>query len=145
MVIRSKQESAAPELRRVLTFWPLVLYGLGVIVGAGIYVALGTVIARAGAAAPFSFIVAGAAAALTGLSYAKLASRFPDAAGSAAYVEFGFESRRIGAITGLAVTSAVAVATASIARGAIYYLRELARFPDAVLTTSLIVALTAVA
>ena len=145
MVIRSKQESAAPELRRVLTFWPLVLYGLGVIVGAGIYVALGTVIARAGAAAPFSFIVAGAAAALTGLSCAELASRFPDAAGSAAYVEFGFESRRIGAITGLAVTSAVAVATASIARGAIYYLRELAPLPDAVLTTGLIVALTAVA
>ena len=30
-----------PQLRRVLTFWPLLLYGLGVIVGAGIYVAMG--------------------------------------------------------------------------------------------------------
>jgi amino acid transporter len=145
MEIRSKQGSDAPELRRVLTFWPLVLYGLGVIVGAGIYVALGTVIARAGAAAPLSFIIAGVAAALTGLCYAELASRFPDAAGSSAYVECGFESRRIGAIAGLAVTLAVAVATASIARGAIYYLRELVPFPDTILTTGLIVAFTAVA
>jgi len=30
-----------PRLRRVLTFWPLLFYGLGVIVGAGIYVAIG--------------------------------------------------------------------------------------------------------
>ena len=41
-----------PSLRRILTFWPLLFYGLGVIVGAGIYVAIGTVIARAGDTAP---------------------------------------------------------------------------------------------
>ena len=43
-------EDGAPSgagLRRVLTFWPLVLYGMGVIVGAGIYVALAAVMARA--------------------------------------------------------------------------------------------------
>lgn len=39
-------------LRRSLTVGPLLLYGLAVIVGAGICVAIATVIGRAGAAAP---------------------------------------------------------------------------------------------
>ncbi len=141
----STQGSATPQLRRVLTFWPLLLYGLGVIVGAGIYVALGAVIERAGTAAPLSFVIAGIAAALTGLCYAELACRFPDAAGAAAYVEIGFGSRRIGTLTGLAMTLAVAVATASIARGAIFYLRELLPLPDTALTIGLVVAFTAMA
>lgn len=133
------------QLRRVLTFWPLVFYGLGVIVGAGIYVALGAVLARAGSAAPFSFMIAGIAAALTGLCYAELAGRFPEAAGAAAYVQIGFGSRRLGMLTGVVVTVAVAIATASIARGAIYYLREFLPLPDAVLTVSLVAGFTAMA
>jgi basic amino acid/polyamine antiporter, APA family len=56
-----------PALRRVLTFWPLLFYALGVIVGAGIYVAIGTVVGRAGSSAPLSFLLAGLAAGLTGL------------------------------------------------------------------------------
>ena len=69
-----------PGLRRILTFWPLLFYGLGVIVGAGIYVAIGTVIARAGDTAPVAFLLAGITAGMTGLCYAELASRFPEAA-----------------------------------------------------------------
>ena len=64
-----------PALARVLGFWTLTFYGVSVIIGAGVYVALGEVIARAGSAAPLSFLLAGAAAALTGLCYADLASR----------------------------------------------------------------------
>src|SRR5690242_20085751 len=87
--------SATPALRRVLTFWPLVLYGLGVIVGAGIYVAIGAVIQRAGNSAPFSFLLAGIAAGLTGLCYAELASRVPEASGSVGFIREGFGSRRL--------------------------------------------------
>jgi amino acid transporter len=51
---------AAPLLRRVLGTTPLlVFYGLGVIIGAGIYVLVGSVVGAAGAAAPWSFILAG--------------------------------------------------------------------------------------
>jgi amino acid transporter len=121
------------------------LYGLGVIVGAGIYVALGEVIARAGPAAPFSFVLAGISAALTGLCYAELASRFPESAGAAAYVEIGFESRLMGAMAGTAVTVTVAITTASIARGSVVYLRELWPIPDAILIIGVIAAFTALA
>ena len=78
------------SLQRTLTLGPLILYGMGVIVGAGIYVALGAVMQRAGAAAPISFLLAGASAAVTGLCYAELAARFPEAAGAAAFVRHGF-------------------------------------------------------
>ena len=82
--------TGGPQLRRSLTLGPLILYGVGVIVGAGIYVAIGAVIERAGGAAPLSFLLAGLVAAASGLCYAELAGRFPEAAGAAAYVRHGF-------------------------------------------------------
>lgn len=113
------------QLRRVLTFWPLLFYGLGVIIGAGIYVALGEVIVRAGSAAPLSFLIAGICAGLTGLCYAELAARYPEAAGAAAYVQKAFSSRAMGLAVGLATTLAAAVSAAAIAHGAVSYVDEL--------------------
>ena len=124
---------APPGLRRVLTFWPLVFYGLGVIVGAGIYVATGTVIARAGAAAPFAFLLAGIAAGLTGLSYAELAGRFPEASGSVAYVRQGLGSKRLAQVAGALLTAAVAISSASIALGAVQYMQVLLPLPTPLL------------
>ncbi|HEX3991800.1 MAG TPA: amino acid permease [Acetobacteraceae bacterium] len=116
-------------LRRVLTLWPLIFYGLGVIVGAGIYVAIGAVILRAGETAPLSFVLAGVTAGLTGLCYAELAGRFPEASGGVAYVRHGFGSDRLAQVTGLALTLAVAVSAASIASGTIQYLTNLLKLP----------------
>jgi hypothetical protein len=56
---RLEPASACVSLRRSLTLWPLLFYGLAVIVGAGIYVAIASVIDRAGEAAPLSFLLAG--------------------------------------------------------------------------------------
>lgn len=134
-----------PALRRVLSLWQLLFYGLGVIVGAGIYVAIGAVIERAGTAAPISFLLAGSAAALTGLCYAELATRFPEASGAVAYVRHGFGSDRLALLTGLAVTVAVAVAAASIARGAAHYLTVLVPAAAPLLISALVVGFTAVA
>lgn len=134
-----------PHLRRVLTFWPLLFYGLGVIVGAGIYVAIGTVINRAGDAAPLSFLLAGITAALTGLCYAELAGRFPEASGSVVYVKHGFGSELLARLTGLVVTATVAVSAASIARGAVTYLSVLVPVSPGLLVVVLIVACTSVA
>jgi amino acid transporter len=129
-------------LRRVLTFWPLLFYGLGVIVGAGIYVATGTVIQRAGQAAPFSFLLAGVAAGLTGLCYAELGARFPEAAGGASYVRHGFGSNWLTLITAAATTLAVAVSAASIAHGTIQYLGQVLPLPPQMLLAVLIVGFT---
>ena len=134
-----------PTLRRVLTLWPLIFYGLGIIVGAGIYVAIGAVMARAGDSAPVSFLLAGVAAALTGLCYAELGSRFPEASGGVSYVRHGFGSDRLANATGIAITVAVAVAAASIARGTAHYLGVLVPLPEPVLIAGVIVLFTGVA
>jgi amino acid transporter len=129
----------------VLTLLPLIFYGLGVIVGAGIYVAIGEVISRAGEAAPLSFLLAGVSAALTGLCYAELASRFPEASGGVAYVRHGFGSNRLALATGLAVAAAVAVSAASIASGTIQYLEILLPIPVPLLFVLLIGGFTGIA
>jgi APA family basic amino acid/polyamine antiporter len=133
------------HLRRVLTLGPLTLYGLGVIIGAGVYVATGTVIHRAGDAAPLAFLLAGIAAALTGLCYAEMAVRFPEASGSVAFVRHGFGSPRLAQITGAILTVTVVLATASIARGAVHYLLVLLPVPAPILMLALIAGFTAIA
>ncbi len=141
----NKMAPSAPILRRVLSLWQLIFYGLGVIVGAGIYVAIGAVIERAGTAAPLSFLLAGSAAAMTGLCYAELASRFPDASGAVSYVRHGFGSDRLAVLTGAAVTLAVTIAAASIARGAVNYLAVLVTAPAPLLIIALVGGFTAIA
>jgi APA family basic amino acid/polyamine antiporter len=79
-------------LRRVLGPLDLMLVGVGVIVGGGIFVVIGTAAALyAGPAIVLSFLLAGLACALTGLCYAELAAMMP-VSGSAytyAYAAFG--------------------------------------------------------
>ena len=142
-----EDELAPPQvaLRRSLTVGSLLFYGLAIIVGAGIYVAIGSVIERAGAAAPLSFLLAGAAATMTGLCYAELASRFPEAAGAAAYVKQGFGSDRAAQLTGVALTLAVAIAAASIASGAVHYLSLLIGLPPTALIVLLVATFTLLA
>jgi len=134
-----------PALRRVLGTPLLIFYGLGVIIGAGIYVLVGTVIGAAGTAAPWAFVLAGALAGLTGLSYAELAVRFPEAAGAAAYVKEAFGSDRLSQLTGLAVAAVVVVSTASIARGSIGYVQVFLPLPGAAIAGGVVLLFTAVA
>jgi APA family basic amino acid/polyamine antiporter len=145
MTIEIDHTTTRVALRRSLTFWPLLLYGLAVIVGAGIFVAIALVIGRVGPAAPVSFLLAGITAGLTGLCYAELSSRFPEAAGAAAFVKEGFNSDRAAQITGVALTLAVAVAAASIASGAVHYLSVFIDLPPAVLIALLVGAFTLLA
>ena len=66
-------EGSKPELKRTLGLMQVVLYGAGLILGAGIYVIIGDVSAISGNAIWISFILAAIIASFTGLSYAELA------------------------------------------------------------------------
>jgi len=73
-------------LRRTLGPLHLVLFGIGCILGAGIYVLPGTAAANfAGPAVMVSFVIAGTACALTALCYAELASTMPVSGSSYSY------------------------------------------------------------
>jgi APA family basic amino acid/polyamine antiporter len=91
------------------------MYGIGLILGAGIYVLIGDVAAIAGNAIWISFLLAATMASLTGLSYAELSSIFPKSAAEYVYVKEALRSNFLALFVGcltifVAVTSAAAVA-----------------------------------
>jgi len=63
-----------------VSLWLLCFYGLGNILGAGIYVLIGKVDRNAGYFTLLSFFIAGLVASFTAFSHAELSSRFPVAA-----------------------------------------------------------------
>jgi basic amino acid/polyamine antiporter, APA family len=76
---------SGPALRRVLGLAEVTAGGVGIIIGAGIYVLLGAATALAGPVVWLAFLLAAVLSVLTGLSYAELASMFPSAAGEYEY------------------------------------------------------------
>jgi amino acid transporter len=79
------KSGSEPTLHRSIGPTQMALYGLGSMLGAGIYGLIGKAAGEVGNAVWLAFIVALIAALLTALSYASLGSRYPRAAG-AAYV-----------------------------------------------------------
>ena len=82
--IGNRSESAT-SLHRVLGLVEVTAGGVGIIIGAGIYVLLGEATAHAGPLVWVAFLMAAVLSALTGLSYAELSSMFPSAAGEYEY------------------------------------------------------------
>ena len=118
-------------LLRVLGLPLLILYGVGVTVGAGIFVMIGTVVGLAGPRAPLSFVIAAAIASVTAVSYATLSLGFPRAAGASLYVKAAF-GRAAGLPVGLGVALTGIVSSATIMLGFTGYLTELVEVPQPV-------------
>lgn len=141
--------SSAPEehdhLARTLGVGALVLYGLGTIIGAGIYVLVGEVAGAAGIATPIAFVLAAVLAGLTGLSYAELVARHPAAEGSVAFVHEAFRSPFLSGLTGVAFAAIGIVAAASIALGGAGYLARWVPVPAPILAGLVVAAFTVVA
>jgi amino acid transporter len=132
-------------LRRRLGLALLTLYGIGITIGAGIYVLIGAVAGHAGRFAPWSFVLAAAAMALTVGSYAELATRFPVSAGEAAYVHAAFRSRLVSTGTGLITILIGIVSSATVALGAAGYIGQLVALPQSLIVVLVLLALGAVA
>jgi amino acid transporter len=81
----------------------LALYGLGSMLGAGIYGLIGKAAGEVGNAVWLAFVVALVAALLTALSYASLGSRHPRAAGAAYVTERAFGLPLLSFVVGLAL------------------------------------------
>lgn len=70
---------------RSIGLFQLTMLGIGATVGVGIFVIMGEAVPKAGPAVTISFLLAGAAAALTALCYAELASLMPGSGSSYSY------------------------------------------------------------
>lgn len=135
----------ADTLERRLGLGLLTAYGVGVMVGAGIYVLVGTVVGHAGIWAPMAFVLAGVVALFSALSYAEFATRLPEAAGQAAYIERGFSSRDLGVLAGLAIALTGVISAAAVLRGGVGYLTTFLDLPELWLIAGIGAALTVVA
>ena len=107
----------APGLNRSLGLSRLVLYGAGTILGAGIYVLVGEVVASSGLLSPLAFIGAALIVAFSAYSFARLASRFPVSAGESAYVQAAFGRPWLATAVGFAIIFVGVTSSATIARG----------------------------
>lgn len=131
----------AVKLRRVLSTPLLVLYGLGVTIGAGIYVLIGAAAGRAGIYAPSAFVLAAIAMVFSACSFAELAGRYPVSAGEAAYVRNGLKSPTLGLVVGLMVVLSALVSSAAITIGGVGYIQALVDLPESVLIVIVLVFL----
>ena len=133
--------STNPELKRSISLSLLTLYGLGNILGAGIYVLIGKVVASAGIFTPWSFLIASLIAGLTAFTYAELSSRYPLSAGEAVYLQAGFEIKLLSAGVGILIILAGIVSAAAIARGFVGYFQQFWSLPAPAVITLLVIAL----
>ncbi len=141
----AERELAHGELRRTLTLPLVVLYGLGVTIGAGIYVLIGATAARAGMYAPVSFIMASVIMAFSACSFAELTGRLPVSAGEAAYVRSGFKSDLLAVFVGLLVVSAGSISASAICIGSAGYIRYFLDLPETFIVVAVILLMGAIA
>ena len=90
--------------------------GIGIILGAGIYVLVGEAAGEAGNAVWLAFVVGAIVAAPTGLAFAELAAMFPEAGASASYAREALGTR-FGFITGWLDLAVSIVGAAAVAIG----------------------------
>ena len=128
----SHSTSTTTGLRRSLSLPLITFYGLGNILGAGIYVLIGKVAGHAGLFAPLSFVLASLLAGLTAFSYAELSARFPLSAGEAVYVQKGLGVRWLAAVVGLLIIFSGCVSAATILRGFVGYQQVFVPAPEVI-------------
>lgn len=103
------------KLKKELTLLELVLMGIGIIVGAGIYVLIGIGASLAGNALWISFLLASIVSIFTGLSYAKLSFLFPKSSAEYIYIKNAFnEIFALAAVLLIILSSIVGASVVSI-------------------------------
>ena len=137
-----------PRLRRALGPLELTASGVGIIIGAGIYVLLGAATAEAGTMVWASFALASVLCGLTGLSYAELTSMYPAASAEYEYTRHVFPAG-FAFLVGWTMAAGLMVAAAAIAVGFAHYLRHFVDVPIAptaiaLLTAEVLFALTGI-
>ncbi|WP_407344459.1 amino acid permease [Pengzhenrongella phosphoraccumulans] len=130
-VEQSIRETDEPghQLKRNLKTWDLIVFGVGVIVGTGIFVLTGQQAAlNAGPAVILSFLLAGITCAFAALCYAELAATVP-VAGSAYTFAYATLGEVVAWIIGWDLLLELMLGAAVVARGWSAYLQSLLGLP----------------
>ncbi|HDH91533.1 MAG TPA: amino acid permease [Candidatus Aenigmarchaeota archaeon] len=117
------------RLRRELGLFETTAYGVGLILGAGIYVIIGEAAGLAGNALWLSFVFGAIIASLTGLSFAELGSMFPKESSVYYYTKQAFRSKFFSFLVGWIFICTAIVASATVILGFSSYLYALTGIP----------------
>ena len=136
------KNSASGELKRSIGTVALIAYGIGDILGAGIYALVGKVAGIMGPASWLSFIAAFIVASLTGLAYAELGSRMPRSGGAAVFTLEAFRKPALSYLIGFLVLLSGVVSMATVSHGFSGYLQALfPKIPTLVIIFSFFIVL----
>lgn len=129
-------------LKREIGLFESSVYGIGIILGAGIYALIGKAAGEAGNALWLSFLIAAVIASLTGLSYAELSSRFPKAAAEMVYARKAFKNNIIAFLIGYLTIVTGIIAVATVALGFAGYFTAIFNMPIILVAMVLIIVLS---
>ncbi len=113
-------------------------FGVGIILGAGIYALIGPAAEMAGNALWMSFVLGAIISSFTGLSYAELSTMFPEAAAEYVYAKKAFGKELWAFLLGWLIIFAGAVSVSTVAIGFSGYLRSFIDMPTSVTALLLI-------
>jgi amino acid transporter len=133
------------QLKRSITARQLYFYVVGDVLGSGIYVLVGLVAAAVGGAFWMAFLVGVAIATVTGLAYAELVTKYPQAAGASLYINKAFRSPVLTFFITICMLSANMAAVGSLAAGFVRYFSGLIGLPEDAIWASTFIALGFVA
>ena len=120
-----EETKKTPKLKRRISLFALTVYGVGNILGAGIYGLIGSVVGITGNLSWLAFLLASITGALTGLSYAELSAMYPKSAAEFVYTEKAFKKRILSFVLGWVIifSGILSAATVSLVFGG--YLSDL--------------------
>lgn len=141
---RDSQAGGSSRLRRELGLPQLTVSGVGIIVGAGVYVLIAPATEEAGGLVWLAFLLGALLGGLTGLSYCELAAMFPSAAGEYTYTRQAFPEW-FAFVVGWMMVAALAIAAPAVALGFGEYARRFVDVDARLLGAGLLVVDTLVA
>jgi len=140
-VILLEEVRERPELKRRVSLFGVTVYGVGNVLGAGIYALIGEVVGYTGNFSWVVFIIASIIGALTGLSYAELSAMFPKSAAEFVYTEEAFKIRLLSFLLGWIIIFSGILSAATVALGFGGYLAALIGVPTIIPVVSFAVIL----
>src|SRR5690606_14052436 len=115
-------------LKRTLGLWQCIFFGVGSILGAGIYTLIGKVMGHGEGLTWLAFLIASVTAGLTAFSYAELNGMFPRSGGEYVYAKQAF-GPRLGAALGWIIASNGIISASTVALGLAGYFIQLLEVP----------------
>ncbi|MBT4870573.1 MAG: amino acid permease [Candidatus Diapherotrites archaeon] len=121
--MRHKKATPDPQklpmdtLKKSITLKQATIYGIGIILGAGIYALIGEAAGMAGNAVWLAFVVSAIIASFTALSYAELSKLFPKSAAEFVYVQETTKSKALAFFIGYMTILTGFISAAAVALG----------------------------